>query len=947
MMTRNKIVFTCLAVLALVGVVMLLRIHPRVVFSLDGLDLTGTDAITVGRGSVVSFDQLPRDYLTITRSGNQLVWTINDQWVRQDSVYYMKVNDENPNRHSINPAQSIVVNTGRHTYTLPASEVDELLSGHDSQYVLLHHALDKYLRQHGHNGLPEEDAKAIRSFFFRTKKTFPIKRVGPWQLVIIDTKTRLTGEGADITYVTSGTVGNRCKVQFYRMSDNSLKSDDSDLFRIGDISHITKPVLITTEWGAGHATISRAEGTMTIRYPKPLTYTEDKNTLLSITHDRTSTITIKQDDGGLPTGDDIYIPHFSSSVPTELCHLHINGNTLSLGSHDLTARHTLLPILPEKRIIIGNAALYLHAGTVGRAFVLSYLWLPLLIFLIIFLTYPRLVAVPPQARLPKSAYDLPHVFRMVAAIAAVYCICRAAIAIKLTWTYPYFEKITTISVCSAALMLTLLFTLSLLLNHNFLTARSIARRGATKRLEPWVAVAISTAAVMLCALALQYTERHANSMVLSSYLPDQRLTLWPFDWRILWPPLWSDIDAVVDLHRSVPFTLLWFNIIAILVLIAFNIFGKPQLTLHSWLLNSKVPFTKEVVVNNVRYYTKFLSRADLTAVFIAAFYAVLAALATTLPGNYSTAAITLCVMLGAGFALNHMDYQSNRYVAGAITLTIAGLLFMGAIGFLLVSKADKGYITNLPGLIIFMAVIFMAAWKKTKKHGNENRERQNEIRIIKRVVTALFVVVFIAAPLFFQWKYDPEEVRYDRSPRRFMTTSQFEDYLSSGYRYAVSDGEFMMVMTHSMFNTSGADPLSPERHYLHPSVSTGQSPVVLNDLCVPIAFFGTYGIAAYLLYFGLVVLLLYAVVSTAMPESDPRNRGNAVLDATMVWKLLAVMMWASTTYYLYASYVGILPFTGRLNPGFGADSVGEALESTFLMAFMTATAYKLRPTVQH
>ena len=153
--------------------------------------------------------------------------------------------------------------------------------------------------------------------------------------------------------------------------------------------------------------------------------------------------------------------------------------------------------------------------------------------------------------------------------------------------------------------------------------------------------------------------------------------------------------------------------------------------------------------------------------------------------------------------------------------------------------------------------------------------------------------------------------------------------------HAVSDTEFMTVMMHYMYNTSGADPLSPEHHILHPSVSTGQSPVVLNDVSLQAAFLGTYGLGAYLVYFGLLALLAAAVILYSIPRST--QRGSVPLDVRMVWRLLAMMMWVGTSVYLYCSYTGHFPFTGRLNLGFGIDSVGEALESTMLLAFMTAT----------
>ena len=59
---------------------------------------------------------------------------------------------------------------------------------------------------------------------------------------------------------------------------------------------------------------------------------------------------------------------------------------------------------------------------------------------------------------------------------------------------------------------------------------------------------------------------------------------------------------------------------------------------------------------------------------------------------------------------------------------------------------------------------------------------------------------------------------------------------------------------------------------------------------------------------------------------------------------MAVYMWTGTTLYIYLSYLGHLPFTGRLIPGFGVDAVGEAIETALLLAFMASIAFKaVRP----
>lgn len=72
---------------------------------------------------------------------------------------------------------------------------------------------------------------------------------------------------------------------------------------------------------------------------------------------------------------------------------------------------------------------------------------------------------------------------------------------------------------------------------------------------------------------------------------------------------------------------------------------------------------------------------------------------------------------------------------------------------------------------------------------------------------------------------------------------------------------------------------------------------------------------------------------------DQRAGGGVyILHRQMVWRIMGAFMWLGTSAYLFFSYIGWLPFTGRLNPGFGVDSVGEALESAILLGMMTATA---------
>ena len=140
-----------------------------------------------------------------------------------------------------------------------------------------------------------------------------------------------------------------------------------------------------------------------------------------------------------------------------------------------------------------------------------------------------------------------------------------------------------------------------------------------------------------------------------------------------------------------------------------------------------------------------------------------------------------------------------------------------------------------------------------------------------------------------------------------------------------------------MNHSDGHDPLSNETHHLHPSISSGQSPVILNDVSLPSSFLSSYGHGAYVIYFMLLISLLYLVITfsltgTTFGETTPFDRYSQ-------WRIIAVLMWTGSSLYLFMSYYGVLPFTGRLNPGFGVDAVGEALESCILLAFMSATTF--------
>jgi hypothetical protein len=175
--------------------------------------------------------------------------------------------------------------------------------------------------------------------------------------------------------------------------------------------------------------------------------------------------------------------------------------------------------------------------------------------------------------------------------------------------------------------------------------------------------------------------------------------------------------------------------------------------------------------------------------------------------------------------------------------------------------------------------------------------------------------------------------------------SNYRATRESGFRYSEADMEFMQIMCHYMQNGKMTkDPLSNDEHFLHKSISTGQSPVVLNDVSVQAAFFGPLGWPAHLIFF-LMLAVLFGTVLLFCFAREYRDDGSASFKMTRN-RLVALFIWVGASTYLYNSYLGMFPYTGRLIYGFGVDSVGEALEICVLFAFMGQIAISCKEDVK-
>lgn len=1040
-------------------------IEPKLAFFIDGFELANPQSVTLGDESDVCFRNVQRDYLTITPNADgTFTWEVNEKY--QDTLMYFKINDANPQKHIIreDESQSISVKVpGKGSepdqlVTFTGQEIwDEWEDNFDKQHDV---SLSHFVARNGfeHKSSCAEDSLYWKSLCdTRGVRSFLEKTSGGLVLVILDNKTTLTQDGNEIGYQRRGTTScqdeefrNRCKVQFFNVSEYCYMDGDTDngTFQIDGVNYVMKPTVNLTEWGAGHVMLERMpDGNISVHYPKALGFVGTIDSLYSNCSKTSHYFTLKQNTHTFPVGTDIYLPQISSEIPQDLCNVQMAGgydvylldsdnSADSLKVEKATTSFLPFSAVPAlKQVVLhsGGVKLNCRAGFINSSFAWTYMFLPLcvailLILLILSPWSPVRVDTDEAPRIPYySVMQLnhyPRYFALLMMIASVYCVCKSLIALKLSYTFPYFEKLTGITPVSTSLMLLLFFTAAMVLNHRIIEALEGDRNktmwvSATRHgMRKWCAWGIVAALFvgMTCAF-FKLLDPAVSAEVIKSYFPSQIYDLNPFHWR--------EAFGLNDTHRSVPYTLMLMEVFLLMVWFAMNCYyqwagfakkadmmvgklverlkdcwAKLQEIVASKVQQFKDSYGEQLKIFDVKYVQQPLSLLKkvhdfvrknfiysliaLMALIFAAFFitpvskeltilallwaviclwdAVVLAVKALFPGhmlllftlavvgpmlgNFGTAFISIAVILGLCKALSEVKFTANDGSADKAKKQLSGndgvetrhivffeMLVISLIYIGCAMVADNGYMTNYVGILLIVICFYFIMDKRGTWVIVNEEESVRENKWVA-CLSVFAIVLLITLPTLCSKLFSTDDVNYSKFSRRIMLYSDFRDMQGSGYRYAESDTEFMTIMSHYMQNGKGSDPLSNEDHFLHPSISTGQSPVVLNDLSVPVAFIGSYGIfRSSAVYFMLLFSLLILVVQFSLGYESTSGYKN-FLTKGMQWRLLALFMWIGTSFYIYMSYLGKLPFTGRLNPGFGVDAVGEALESALLLAFM-------------
>ena len=165
-MKKYRIATGLTLMLIVLCLLMLARVHPRLVVSIDGFH-QHTNRITIGGGnSGVCFDKIPEQYMEVKYEEGGFSWAVNPKYLTADSLCYYKVNGQNPNLHLIDEGDSIVVQLeGKEKRIFSLSEIESALKGVRSQYVLLCHVLEKIDREAGKK-FSLKSPSAFRQYFY-------------------------------------------------------------------------------------------------------------------------------------------------------------------------------------------------------------------------------------------------------------------------------------------------------------------------------------------------------------------------------------------------------------------------------------------------------------------------------------------------------------------------------------------------------------------------------------------------------------------------------------------------------------------------------------------------------------------------------------------------------------------------------------------------------------
>lgn len=925
------------------------RLEDRLVVTVDGYGLEKSKGVTVGRNSDVLFDKVPEAFLSLSFTKDSMYCRVNKS---ADTLMYYKINGDNPNLFPLNSDNDIIIKRyGRTTnvslktiesifdrYSKP-SALDRLTGDKPVKYMMLRHLV---ALMDGVDDNVRSSALADDTF-----QSFVYHNGSVCQLCILDKDVVYAEEEYKDRY-TVGLKEGMFQVQFFKMVVNSYRKDEpsnTDV-EIDGICYAAKPSIITTKWGAGHVSfrprVTKNKVAVDMSFPKSITYVENLDSLKTRAARTSDMMSVSQVCNSFPVFNNLYLAAFSDGVVPDFASVSFKKRGRNIFMIDtcndttqLKRQSWLYPLQQKVSLRSDADAVYVRTAVLDTEYWMSYLFFPTLVY-VLMLLFSFIVfndSKRSTGRInPRRVEDFMGYFNMLLTVMFAYVLCKIFIVIKLSFTYPYFEKLSGIVVTSTSLMLLLTTSLAFLFNFSFAERKWITRdRYCTswQKLKGFFAdrtflsaMLVLAVAYALCVLSMLLID-NGNSLSMKESYMNSSLTIFSN------PLKWTENAGINDTHRSVCYALFLIETIILVVLLVRGCMGLLRPILN----RLRVPQIFEAVSNGVKnaYATiKDTNDFGFAATVLTAIIFLFGA--TFLPGNFATAVITFVVVMAMSrMVILYQDLKlSNWWRLGLKMLGYGAVLFFAII-------PDQGYVVASIGLLV--AILLFPITTCRVEHYNLasiDRARDTVRGYILGVILA--ITVAMAGFSLVSARSNPENVSWGRLGRRMDMFFSYDKTREAGYRYSEADMEFMQIMCHYMqkYSTS-EDPLSNDANPLHKSVSTGQSPVVLNDVSAQAAFFGPIGWPAHLIFFALIAVLVGVVMTFSFAQEYAYQETSYSFRLTRE-RLVAMLIWVGASAYLYRSYLGGFPYTGRLIHGFGVDSVGEALEICVLVALMSHVA---------
>jgi len=967
---------TVATILATISIVWFGYIHAtndRLYFSITQFDLPNSNDFTIGENSDVCFKGIPEKYMTVSYDKGAYSYKINDT----DRCLYYKINNENINLHEIGKESIITISTTPVT----GDSIYSKIKNFDNEYYML-------------KDLFPEICNSTNNSEFEFN-SFIQKKGNIYKLVILDKYTKINGDG--YCYSKTLDPGTDLKIQFFKMNNWSVKKQEKnwlDYMRFWNNknyysdnirTYFAKPVQVFTDWGAGHILIKRNDSHFSVTFPKAITTTIPIDGITKATGDSSKTgVYLKQMlKSYYPLPTDFYIPAFSNALSEYVCELSgVKNNNLIFQESEkkdtllLSTSGSFIPkINAENQQLVAGGITY-KTRVLNKVFYWSKHWVLAAIWfvlgVILFLSFPESGGGPKAEKVQDMRWYILGMFTLF----WFFLNQKLLIAEKLTFTYPYFENIYPVAYLTTLFSLFTMFLLIIVKNRSFLNNTSLKyitiKKGlfSTTKKDIQLKISynwiwkfiISIFIIIICVKAYNGITESFVSPIWNSYLKEEISFLHPFS------------NSIKDNHFSV-FELVGCLLFVLILIFNFNFLEKTIIWVEkkfSLTVNMKLKFQNiKMKLQNIKLIYRIIIIGIIIGIIVGICVFVLGE-------NYSTALAVLILLIilsqlmeklaptipapderykwkkflfwefncqenpkyepsegknFCGISTNLEWYKTNLLTHKLWPWIVGTLAFVCS--FVSIGISDFGFFINVFGIAATWIFLIFCCSKVDSGVGNNTSLIILKWNFGLGLILGILVIYFVVVGIFNLYS-NTEKIDYSRESRRIQNCISSNEVKNAGYLYSESDMQWMEVMRHyaEKVETGRGDDydIYSEENNFHQLVSTGQSPVILNDVGIPGVYLASMrGWGWFGLLFGVLALGFFVYLFSI---GDTWRQGEFTINRQLIGQLLACNLWIGVTLYLLASYYWIVPFTGRLIPGFGVDAVGEALEIIVLFAFM-------------